>query len=116
MKRLLFIGLVFLTSCSSTKTISINSETVPNEEELVDWAITYQDSVVDFRRDGNRYAEINGNQLIYIDGKDSTKTYQIKAFRTIHTFRKAPIIPSAIFFGVAITYSILLYLFSGMSM
>jgi hypothetical protein len=53
---------VLLTSCSSTRTISINSETVLNKNERVDWAITHQDSIVDFRRAGNRYAEIEGNQ------------------------------------------------------
>ena len=44
MKILISIGLLFLAGCSSTKTISINSETVLNER--VDWAITHNDSIL----------------------------------------------------------------------
>ena len=113
MKILILISLLFLASCSSTKTISINSKTVLNENERVDWAITLQDSIVDFRRGGNRYAEIVGDKLIYMNEKNSIKTYSKTEFKTIHTFRKAPI-SIMILSSLIVSIAIIGYLLSGM--
>lgn len=113
LKKLIFISIVFFTSCSSTKTISINSETVLVKNEKVDWAITHQDSIIDFRKEGNRYAEIFGDKLIYRDGNDSIKTYQINELRTIHTFREAPI-SIIIFSSLIVSIAIIVSLISGM--
>ena len=119
MKKIILLSIVFLVGCgSSTKTISINSNTVLNENEKVDWAITHNDSIVDFRKTVNRYAEIVGNQLVCVNGTDSTKTYLITEFRTIHAthiYESAPI-PIIILGGFVVTLAILGYLFSGMKM
>lgn len=113
MRILILIGLIFLTSCNSTKTISINSNTVLNKNERVDWAITHQDSIVDFRMAGNGYAEIVGNTIIYLDGKDSIKTYYLTEFRTIHTFEEAPI-SIMVLSSIVVTLAIIGYWLSGM--
>ena len=114
MKKLILLSLVFLAGCSSTKTISINSETVLNKNEKVDWAITHNDSIVDFRKEGNRYAKIVGDKLIIQHGKDSTKAYLISEFRTIHTFEHAPTLLVVILGSLTVTLIIIGYLLSGM--
>ena len=114
MKKFILLILVFLAGCSSTKTISINSETVLNKNEKVDWAITHNDSIVDFRKEGKRYAEIVGDKLIIQFSKDSTKTYLISEFRTVHTFENAPTLLTIILGGLTVTLTIIGYLLSGM--
>ncbi len=113
MKKIFLVSLIFLAGCSSTKTISINSETVLNENTTVDWAITHNDSIIYFNRVYGKYAEIIGNQLIYTNGKDSSKTYLITEFGTIHTYEHATL--SVFIMGsIAVTLMLIGYLLSGM--
>jgi hypothetical protein len=113
MKVLFLMSLIFLVSCSSTKTIPINSSTILNENERVDWAITKQDSIIDFRTVENKYAAISGDQIIYRVSKDSVITYSINEFRTIHTFEEAPI-SIMVLSSIVVTLAIIGYWFSGM--
>ena len=115
MKKLILISLIFLAGCSSTKTISINSKTILNKNERVDWAITRNDSIIDFRKKGKRYAEIIGDKIFFQYGKDSTKTYSLSEFKTVHTFERAPEIPSMIFGVIVASVIIFTYLVGGIN-
>jgi hypothetical protein len=91
MRKFILLGLLLFTACSSTDTVLINSETELNKDSKVDWAITTQDSILDFRKGVNRFVEIKGDTLVYIYSEDSKKAYQVSEFRAIHTFQEAPI-------------------------
>jgi len=67
---------------------------------------------MDFRRAGNRYAETIGNQLVYVNGKDSTKIHLIKEFRVLHIFEKAPT-TIMVLSGIIVFLAIIGYLISG---
>ena len=109
------IGFIYLASCSSTDTISINSETIIENDAKVDWVITNEDSTMNFRKSKNGYAEINNNSVVYWTSEDSIKVNPISKFRTIHTFEDTPtslIIIGSIVAFVAINY----YLLGGIKM
>lgn len=112
MKILFLISIFFFTSCSSTSTISINSETVLNDGEKVDWAITLQDSIVDFRNRGNGYAEVSGDQIVFRNSEDLINAYNINEFRSIHSFKEAPI-SIMILSSVVVSLAIIGYWLSG---
>ncbi len=115
MKKIFLIGFIYLTSCSSTDTISINQETVIDNNVKVDWAITNEDSIVYFGYSKVGYAEIINNSLAYKTTDDSIKTEQISKFRTIHTFEDAPI--SLIIFGSIVAFvAINFFLLGGIKM
>ena len=115
MKKIFLIGFIYLTSCSSTDTISINAETIIENNAKVDWAITHENSIVDFRKSEIGYAETINNSLVYKTTDDSIKTEQISKFRTIHTFEDAPI--SLIIFGSIVAFvAISFYLLGGINM
>ena len=115
MKKIFLIGFIYLTSCSSTDTITMNHATVIENNVKVDWAITREDSIVNFKKSENGYAEIRNNILIYRSNKDSICTDQISKFRTIHTFEDAPI--SLIIFGSIVAFvAINFFLLGGIKM